>query len=278
MAGPAGRLSEGRGRGGLTPDSSSKAPLARAQGRTPILRRAGRSMGERSSLLAGPPAQVGVAAALRTRGRGSSLGQQRGRTVCILMLTICCAPARAFTTGDCAIVGFNMDSPDDYAVLLLDELPAGMSLTATDAGVDSSGTLRTNEDHKTYTPTSAVPTGTVLTSTEFGSLNLPAAGDQVLVYTGDVTSPTFICALNDQDSAWATTGDQLTRSYLPPGLVDGVTAISMSPEVDNAVYDTTSAPTSGTPDQLRAAIHSTANWITRSALTLTRCLASTRTP
>ena len=181
----------------------------------------------------------------------------------MLMLTIGCAPALAFTTGDCAIVGFNMDSPDDYAVLLLADLPAGVNLTATDDGVRYDGSLRGSESHRTYTPGSSVPAGTVLTKAEFGSLSLSSSGDQVLVYTGSQASPTFICALNVQNSVWSTSSNAgSTSSNLPPGLVEGETAIAV-PEKDNGLYDTDSAITTGSANDLRLAIHNAANWVTR---------------
>ena len=102
----------------------------------------------------------------------------------------------------------------------------------------------------------------MLTKAEFGSLSLSSSGDQVLVYTGSQRSPTFICALNVESSSWTSPGSSIHRSYLPSGLVDGETAIAV-PEKDNGLYDTDSAITTGSANDLRLAIHNAANWVTR---------------
>ena len=99
----------------------------------------------------------------------------------------------------------------------------------------------------------------MLTKAEFGSLSLSSSGDQVLVYTG---SQAFICALNVESSSWTSPGSSIHRSYLPSGLVDGETAIAV-PEKDNGLYDTDSAITTGSANDLRLAIHNAANWVTR---------------
>ena len=53
------------------------------------------------------------------------------------------------------------------------------------------------ESHLTYTAQSDLAAGTVLTESDFGSLKLSNSADQILVYTGSKTSPTFLSALDN---------------------------------------------------------------------------------
>ena len=53
------------------------------------------------------------------------------------------------------------------------------------------------ESHLTYTAQSDLAAGTVLTESDFGSLQLSNSADQILVYTGSKTSPTFLSALDN---------------------------------------------------------------------------------
>ena len=53
------------------------------------------------------------------------------------------------------------------------------------------------ESHLTYTAQSDLAAGTVLTESDFGSLKLSNTADQILVYTGSKTSPTFLSALDN---------------------------------------------------------------------------------
>ena len=53
------------------------------------------------------------------------------------------------------------------------------------------------ESHLTYTAQSDLAAGTVLTESDFGVLKLSNSADQILVYTGSKTSPTFLSALDN---------------------------------------------------------------------------------
>ena len=53
------------------------------------------------------------------------------------------------------------------------------------------------ESHLTYTAQSDLATGTVLTESDFGALRLSNTADQIIVYTGSRTSPTFLSALDN---------------------------------------------------------------------------------
>ena len=111
-------------------------------------------------------------------------------------------PPPLLHAGDCAVIFMQSDSPDAAAVLLLATLPSGVPLLLTDNGVYGDGTLRDTEGVRSYTPSADVPAGTVLTLADHftesvsGSISLSSAGDQLSVFTGSVSSPTFLCALS----------------------------------------------------------------------------------
>jgi hypothetical protein len=63
---------------------------------------------------------------------------------------------------------------------------------------------------------------------------------------------------------------------LPSVFTDGVNSLSISPEVDNAVYDCST--TDGNPTELRTAITNSANWSTDNSSGLTQPPACGFTP
>ena len=66
---------------------------------------------------------------------------------------------------------------------------------ATDPGSDWNGNAY--QAHVSFTPATEQPAGTVLTSAVFTDvLPFQTSADQLLVYTGSLSSPTFICALD----------------------------------------------------------------------------------
>eukprot|EP00930_Biecheleria_cincta_P047853 TRINITY_DN3324_c0_g1_i2.p1 TRINITY_DN3324_c0_g1~~TRINITY_DN3324_c0_g1_i2.p1 ORF type:complete len:483 (-),score=66.49 TRINITY_DN3324_c0_g1_i2:835-2259(-) len=99
--------------------------------------------------------------------------------------------------GDCAIVGFKADNPDDVAIVLLKDVPSGQKIFVT----------------------------------------ISSAGDQVIVFAGSVERPTYLCAINFEGSAaaWQSTADSSKASALPTGLVNGQTALALS-QTANAAY------------------------------------------
>ena len=163
----------------------------------------------------------------------------------------------AITAGDLAIIEFQSDNPDALKVVALSDLSVGEVINFTDNGWQSSGSFRSNEGTSTYTVGSGgIAAGTVLTI-DVGSMQFSTSGDQVLVYQGSSSSPTFIYGLNGEGSAvWQANATSSNTSALPTGLVNGATAIALS-EADNYVY---SGITTGTQAELLAAIGTTANW------------------
>lgn len=162
--------------------------------------------------------------------------------------------AHAINPGDIAIVGIYTDAPDKTAFVALVNLPAGTAINFTDEGWKSSGSFRSGENHITWTaPAGGVAAGTVV---GLDMSDLSNSGDQVIAYTGTSSSPTFIFALNNDGSSWASNATSNNNSALPTGLTNGSNAIALD-EKDNFAY---TGITSGTASALLAAIANKANW------------------
>ncbi|MEO1293225.1 MAG: calcium-binding protein, partial [Pseudomonadota bacterium] len=172
----------------------------------------------------------------------------------------------ALNAGDIAIVAFNSDGTDGFAFVALTDIPPNEEIKFTDNGWGADGTLTTNEGTRTWTaPDEGVPLGTVVSitnrsanvGTATGSINLPGGGDQILVYQGDETAPTFLFAVNYTGSGgWQSDADTALNSAVPTGLVDGVTALAFS-HADNYAY---TGVLIGLLDDIKAEIANTANW------------------
>ncbi|MBL0926439.1 MAG: endonuclease [Phycisphaerales bacterium] len=182
------------------------------------------------------------------------------------------APA-ALQPGDIVFIGYGATDPDQIAFVALANLAAGEVIRFTDNGWDSvANAFRTGEGGVTYTvPAGGLPAGSVVSKANpftgggwatdsgwAGTFALSTSGDQVLAFQGTNASPTFIAAINGGNAGWSNATSSNT-SALPPGLVNGDTAITIA--VNNGFYRT-NVLNSGTPAQLRAAIGNAANWTT----------------
>eukprot|EP00966_Prymnesium_polylepis_P088607 2050492-Prymnesium_polylepis.3 len=192
-------------------------------------------------------------------------------------------PVPPLSAGDCMVIGFHSDSPDHFAILLLAPLGPGQTISATDDGWSTAYTPNAFANHNvelhvSHTAVVDEPAGTVLTIADFsGTLQLHTLSDQLLVYQGAKSSPTFLCALDnsggftrancydssgeDSSGGWhqASCQDQDDLKYysaLPPDLTDGVNALAW-PHRDNWAY---TGPTTGSASELRAAIAQNETW------------------
>ena len=179
-------------------------------------------------------------------------------------LLACPLAAPALSPGDIAIVGFNFDDPDELAFVALVDIPPGTSINFTDNGWFAAGGFRANEGTFTWTAPATVAAGTVVNPAVSG-VAFSSAGDQVLAYQGDASSPTFLHAVNSEGTGWQADATNANTSALPAGLVDGLTAVALA-EVDNATY---TGATSGTREELLALINNPANWTGNDAARLT---------
>ena len=199
--------------------------------------------------------------------------------------------------GDIAVVMLNVGpTPMTWSWVPLVDISSGTVIYFTDNGWNGASNTfiyseaiisgaSQNDNLLTFTATSAIPKGTVITfdgatfTPSVGTLSwlgatIPprsSSGDQLLVYQGSFASPTFVAgvhmdynsSLYDATTKWHIDAvpNALANSSLPPGLTNGVTAVSVFPEIteqDNAKY--TGATTNGTRAELLAAINNYANW------------------
>jgi len=172
----------------------------------------------------------------------------------------------ALTPGDIAIVGFNFDNPDSLAFVALDNIAVGTEIKFTDNGWNEDNTFRTGESIFTYTTPDPLAAGTIISPDNL-SLLLAETGDQILVYQGAESNPSFIYGLNSEESGWQTTASSSNSSALPLGLINGQTGIAFD-EFDNGVFDTT-VISAGSKEEWLQAIANPSNWtFSNSALTL----------
>ena len=180
------------------------------------------------------------------------------RLLLLGLLLLAASSSSAQTPGDIAIIGMNADNPDRFAFVALATLPAGATIHFTDNGWRDDGTFRANEGIYTYTvPGGGLAAGSVIDIEEPSGVAFAASGDQILAYTGDESSPSFVYALNVSGSAtWQETATSSNTSALPTGLSNGTTAVAVE-EFDNVAY---TGPTSGTRSELLTAIGNPQNW------------------
>ncbi|NJO53591.1 MAG: hypothetical protein HC829_01005 [Bacteroidales bacterium] len=179
------------------------------------------------------------------------------------------------SAGDIAIIGMNADNPDDFSFVLLTDVTAGTEITFTDSGWKSSGGFRANEGAKKWTAATDLSAGTVINfvadAAQFttandsnvgtAGLNLSADGDQLIAFQGASSAPVLLFALSTHGNSFSDASDS-NSTALPTGLTLDVTALARGAgapgaEWDNVVYV---GPTSGTKEELLAAIGNAANW------------------
>jgi len=175
------------------------------------------------------------------------------------------------SAGDIAVIGYQSDDPDKFAILLLKAINEGTEVKFTDNGFKDTGTLNTTEGTITWTaPEGGLARGTVVqftygsswtvdegTITITSSLSFSTSGDQIIVYQGESSNPTFIYALST--TPWVTSGTISTNtSYIPTGLYNGTTCFAFTTEKDDGYYKVT--PSTGTPAMVLTSIATETNW------------------
>ena len=163
--------------------------------------------------------------------------------------------ATTLAAGDLVITGFNFDNPDEFSFVPLTDITTGTAINFTDDGVQSNGTFRSSEGTFTWIATQNYSAGDIITPS-VTSVAFSSSGDQIIAYQGASSNPNFIYALNSEGSDWQANATSANTSALPPGLINGETAIALN-ESDNAIY---AGPTNGTVDAIRAAVSDTTNW------------------
>jgi len=154
-----------------------------------------------------------------------------------MLLLACVASLNVFaqttlTPGDIAVIGFNGDDPDVIKFVNLVNVAAGTQVKFTDNGWNGTA-LTTAEGTDTWTAATDFAAGTVHTLTPT-TISLGTTGDQILVYQGASTAPSFIFGLSSR--AWVTGSVNTTTSRRPSALTVGSTALAFSTERDNGAY------------------------------------------
>jgi hypothetical protein len=163
--------------------------------------------------------------------------------------------ATVLTVGDIAIVQYNSSTTDAFTFVFLRDVEVGTTVNFTDNGWLAAGGFRPGEGTVTYTAPSAITAGTVVT---LSGLNLDDAGDQIIAYQGDASTPTILHVVDLADGNNTVAGDATNdnTTALPPGFTLDVNAVAVG--FDNAVY---AGPNGGPPDELFPLINDPANWI-----------------
>jgi hypothetical protein len=199
------------------------------------------------------------------------------------------------TAGDIAFTALQSDNSgggangDFFQFVLLKDVTAGTTIFFTDNGYRSdTSTFRTNETMLRWVAQSDLPAGSLVAFTAPGgtavtstaewtginpstgatlstaTLGLAASGENITALVAptfggaEALNGTAIAAITQSPTfaATFTNTNGNASSALPPGLTDGVNAVSVA-TFDNSRYNGT---TTGTADELRAAINTDSNW------------------
>jgi hypothetical protein len=174
------------------------------------------------------------------------------------LLSLIAFSQTTLSAGDIAILQYNADgSPEVMKFIALKSMETGTTINFTDKGWKSDNTFRSGEGVDTWTATSNIKCGDIITFT-FTNVALGTNGDQIIAYQGTLVSPSFIFAINNNGAAnWQTTSGNPRNSAIPTGLTNGINAIAIT-EIDNAKYD--SSTLAGSKSTILSAICTNANW------------------
>ncbi|NQU39295.1 MAG: hypothetical protein HQ523_05025 [Lentisphaerae bacterium] len=187
----------------------------------------------------------------------------------------------ALSPGDVFVTGYNTGDNKDFSFIVLTDLADTETIYFTDKGWTENDDLYGSEGIITYTPPAGgLTAGTVVhvtntisapvtgadqgTATKSGSFTPASSGDQILVYQGSEAVPTFISALNwDSATGWESK-DTADGSRVPPGLIEGITAIhtkldlGADANIENAMY---SGGKTGLVQDIQFNLRQQANWL-----------------
>lgn len=183
-------------------------------------------------------------------------------------------------TGDVLFVAAFSDNPDVVALVALEQLDESLDLYLTDnAWTDEQ--FRENEGVVRLSLLNPIEAGTVFgyapdsTFTdndallhsndwvsESGSFALSADGDNVFLYCQQTDGSHFLAALSTASENWQyDESDSASTSDLPAALLQQQQFALALPHVDNYVYDTTTATTTGTKVELQRQLLDATNWV-----------------
>jgi gliding motility-associated-like protein len=201
------------------------------------------------------------------------------------------------TTGDIAIIGYNgVNNPAELAIVSLSSISAGQTIYITDRGWHSTDgfatTNTTAEGLIAWTITTTIPAGTMIKAsitagstpsvaglntygntivTGWSGLVTASGGDNWFIYTGSVSSPSFVYAFANWQTntpggtasatPWQDAGPvNATTSYLPPLLATGNFSAAFTGSTLHGDFIIYTGDIIGTKDQLLADLAGTTNW------------------
>lgn len=127
-------------------------------------------------------------------------------------------------------MGYGADTGvKSFAFVLLSDL-WGQTHYFTDKGWLAAGGFCANESTVAYVVPACTPIGTVVTISRLtGQINPSTAGDQILAYSGNEASLTFLLAVDFADSTLVNAGDatNANTSVVPTGLTEGTDASAL---------------------------------------------------
>lgn len=165
-------------------------------------------------------------------------------SIALLSFYPCVYAQTQLQPGDVAVIGYNFKDPDQFSFIFLKNVVAGTVLNITDCGYDAAtSAFRVGEGYLTYTvPAGGKKGGEIVTFPNdpgfvkqgvSGFFGLTVDGDQLIFFQGTFLSPVFMYALTVSQTGWQNTVIDNNNSNLPPGLIDGVTALSQSQIVNS---------------------------------------------
>lgn len=183
------------------------------------------------------------------------------------------------SAGDLAFTGYGSTGTDGFSFVLLRDVAAGTAITFTDRGWLAAGGLRPGEGgfevvfdrdygcgaefHAVMSPlgvldADGIPAGTL----SGGGLQLSASGDQVFAYQGAepvAGNESGLLAAVQMNGGWDADAASTNTSSLPASFTDGLHAVAIAPETNNARYDC--RLTNEEPAVLGVAVHDGAAWV-----------------
>ena len=180
--------------------------------------------------------------------------------------------------GDIAIIAFQTDNNDQFAFVTLVDIAANTKIQFSEKGWNGASTTQafaTSSEgvHSWTAPSVGVLKGTTITVSfsstgtnpvaSLGTVSssavsgFSASGDQLIAFQGTEANPVFIYAL--ASNTWLVTGaPTTTQSWLPPGLINGISAKDFSIETDDQYFNIINLK--GTKNEILTLIGNTVNW------------------
>jgi hypothetical protein len=178
-------------------------------------------------------------------------------TICLVCLSNSVQAQTVFEVpvGGIAIIGFNADSPDEFAFVCLTEIPEGTQIRFTDKGWTENNKFYEYESIFSWFTPGGCEVGEIVNIDLTDTANLTnvsgdkpfdlttSSGDQIIVYQQLGLDLNFIFAINFRNYNWQTSGNDKFSSLRPPGL-DENNSVAIY-EIDNSIH--TGGPTYTTP-------------------------------